>query len=222
LPEFAIADGILTLHNRSYGGRDERTLRVAKLRGSNHLSGEHSFRINSAGIRVFPDSTIHEVIEWDALPGERLGLGVPGSDHLLAGGLWRGSSTVAAGPLGVGKTMLDVRYLAEGIQAKAIHRGAWSARQPRHLARSLITESIDRGSAERRASDPLCVAAGAARSGIAVRHHGTHFSRRVRCVVIDSLNGLRDAALDATKFRSAVWNPVQHLQRHSVTGLLLQ
>lgn len=54
--EFAVADGILYLENRSAGYVDRRSLRVVKLRGSDYLSGLHTFRIGSAGIEVFRGS----------------------------------------------------------------------------------------------------------------------------------------------------------------------
>jgi circadian clock protein KaiC len=48
-PVFAAADGILELSRNLNGGRDERYLRVLKLRGSDYLSGLHPFHISSGG-----------------------------------------------------------------------------------------------------------------------------------------------------------------------------
>lgn len=45
LPEFAVADGIVELTREQHGTRDDRYLRIIKLRGSNFLDGFHSFRI---------------------------------------------------------------------------------------------------------------------------------------------------------------------------------
>ena len=54
LPEFAIADGIVQLMRKDLSTRDERFLRVLKLRGSGYIEGQHGFRITSEGIRVYP------------------------------------------------------------------------------------------------------------------------------------------------------------------------
>ncbi|HVL25449.1 MAG TPA: ATPase domain-containing protein, partial [Thermomicrobiales bacterium] len=48
----------------------------------------------------------------------RLSTGVEGLDDLLQGGLLTGSSTVVAGPPGIGKTTLGLHFIAEGA-----HRG---------------------------------------------------------------------------------------------------
>ena len=44
-PEFAVADGMVELARKKLGTRDERYLRVLKLRGSNYQEGLHAFRI---------------------------------------------------------------------------------------------------------------------------------------------------------------------------------
>ncbi|MBI2955052.1 MAG: AAA family ATPase, partial [Chloroflexi bacterium] len=54
LAEFAVADGIIHLVNQKYGVRDERYLRVVKMRGTAYQSGEHAFRIDEHGLTVFP------------------------------------------------------------------------------------------------------------------------------------------------------------------------
>jgi len=53
-PEAAVADSILGLGLRRSGERASRVLEVVKLRGSNYLPGQHSYRISAAGLSVFP------------------------------------------------------------------------------------------------------------------------------------------------------------------------
>jgi circadian clock protein KaiC len=50
-PEFAVADGIIELARNALGTRDERYLRVFKLRGSSYRQGYHAFDI-SAGPEI--------------------------------------------------------------------------------------------------------------------------------------------------------------------------
>ena len=51
-PEFAVADGIIELARNALGTRDERYLRVFKLRGSSYRPGFHAFDITAAGLQV--------------------------------------------------------------------------------------------------------------------------------------------------------------------------
>ena len=53
-PEFAIADGIIELARNKTSTRDERYLRVLKLRGVGFREGYHDYRIETGGLRVFP------------------------------------------------------------------------------------------------------------------------------------------------------------------------
>ncbi|MDQ7793882.1 MAG: ATPase domain-containing protein [bacterium] len=114
-PEFAIADGILELVNQKRGTRDERYLRVVKLRGSPFLPGEHSFRIGPDGLEVFPRSCLGATAPLDC--GEELvPTGMTPLDALLSGGFYRGSNTMVMGPSGVGKTVLGLQFVAEAAR----------------------------------------------------------------------------------------------------------
>jgi circadian clock protein KaiC len=112
--EFAVADAIVYLANEATGTHDERWLRVAKLRGSEYLSGMHSFRITPRGLSVFPrpeklSIPQHEVSE------KRISSGVPGLDQMIGGGIPSGSISLVAGPSGGGKTVLGLHFIVEGL-----------------------------------------------------------------------------------------------------------
>src|SRR6185437_8888322 len=53
-PEFAVADSIVQLERNGVTARDERYLRVLKLRGSGYREGQHAFRITKSGLKIFP------------------------------------------------------------------------------------------------------------------------------------------------------------------------
>ena len=113
--EFAVADTIIQLANESRGLAERRGLHVAKLRGSDYLSGRHTYRIGSDGIMLFPrpesiSSRAPEPLE------RRLSSGVPGLDVMMRGGLPVGSSTIIAGPSGAGKTVIGLQFLTEGLK----------------------------------------------------------------------------------------------------------
>lgn len=109
-PEFAIADGILEMVNQKRGTRDDRYLRVVKLRGSTYLSGEHAFRVTVGGLEVFPRSCAVAAAPVAAAGAERVSSGFAALDGMLAGGPLRGSTTLVLGPSGVGKTILGLQF----------------------------------------------------------------------------------------------------------------
>jgi circadian clock protein KaiC len=116
-PEAAVADTILGLGSRRSGERSSRMLEVVKLRGSNYLSGQHSYRISAAGLSVFPRlADTGDASEYD-VDSERVSTGIAALDEMLADGYWAGSSTLCAGPSGVGKTLMGLHFVLAGAAA---------------------------------------------------------------------------------------------------------
>jgi circadian clock protein KaiC len=112
--EFSLADTILQLVYEAREPIDRRWLRVLKMRGTDHLEGKHTFQIGPAGFEVFPRI---ETVEPGA-PAEvtgRIASGVPGLDALMGGGIGAGEATVLLGPSGIGKTIVGLRFVAEGL-----------------------------------------------------------------------------------------------------------
>ncbi len=115
-PEFAVADGMVQLARHKLGSRDERFLRVLKLRGSTYLEGLHGFRITTAGLEVYPRLVTPEFPPSYDMLRERVATGIAGLDRLLGGGLPRGRSTFLLGPTGAGKTTLSLQFVLEGVK----------------------------------------------------------------------------------------------------------
>jgi circadian clock protein KaiC len=116
-PEAAVADSILGLGYRRSGERSSRLLEVIKLRGSNYRSGGHAYRISAAGLSVFPRlADTVDASNYD-LGAERASTGLDALDDMLADGYWPGSSTLCAGPSGVGKTLLGLHFIVAGAAA---------------------------------------------------------------------------------------------------------
>jgi circadian clock protein KaiC len=113
-PEFAVADAILALSLRRLNAREIRMLQVVKLRGSGFASGEHAYRVSSRGLDVFPRLADPADLSAYAMGSERVSTGVAALDGLLGDGYWQGSSTVVAGPTGVGKTLLGLHFILGG------------------------------------------------------------------------------------------------------------
>jgi circadian clock protein KaiC len=115
-PEFAVADGIVELSRLRLGNRDERYFRVYKLRGSRYLEGAHAFRITNSGLDIYPRLVSPRMPAGYEPPSERISTGVPGLDEMLDGGLWRGTTTLLAGPSGAGKTTAGLQFALEGAR----------------------------------------------------------------------------------------------------------
>jgi circadian clock protein KaiC len=117
LPEATTVDGILSLSVNRRGARRQRRIEVVKLRGREHLPGEHLLRIDTGGITVLPRLESLAVGEPQAQqPDARAGFGLPELDALMEGGLPLYGSTMLAGSMGAGKTLLSAHFVAEGAR----------------------------------------------------------------------------------------------------------
>jgi circadian clock protein KaiC len=112
---FSLADGIVQLEYEAREPLDRRWLRIIKMRGEDHRSGKHTFRIGPGGIEVFPriETLIPEV---EAPLSVQVSSGIAGLDELMGGGARRGDATVVTGPSGIGKTIFGLRWLAQSIE----------------------------------------------------------------------------------------------------------
>jgi circadian clock protein KaiC len=112
--EFSLADSIIQLAYEPREPIDRRWLRVVKMRGSHHLEGKHTFRIDTAGFEVFP--RVETVDPGAAIEvSGRIASGIPGLDELMGGGIGAGEATVVLGPSGAGKTISGLRFVTEGL-----------------------------------------------------------------------------------------------------------
>jgi circadian clock protein KaiC len=118
-PVFTVADGLIWLRQSLQRNSMVRKMEIMKMRGQPTLPGLHSFRISTAGIKVFAPPHIPTSAEVDARPGPlatRIAMGTPNLDEMLGGGLPRGYSMLVAGPSGSGKSILATAFLAEGAR----------------------------------------------------------------------------------------------------------
>lgn len=114
--EASIVDIIFLLGRRPMSLRDQRTLRVFKLRGSDYIPGEHTFKVSNDGITVFPRFNTSAQPELYTSQANRVQTGITGLDDLLAGGLLCGSTTLLTGDPGAGKTVTALHFLLNGVQ----------------------------------------------------------------------------------------------------------
>jgi circadian clock protein KaiC len=118
LPEATTVDGIISLAMNRHGVRRLRRVEVVKLRGRPHLPGEHLMWIGAEGVEMIPRLEAHVPADDKNLvpPRTRAGFGLPELDGLMDGGLPLQSTTMLAGSMGIGKTLLAVHFAAEGAR----------------------------------------------------------------------------------------------------------
>jgi circadian clock protein KaiC len=217
-PEFAVADGIISLATERVNERTLRLIQVTKLRGSDFRSGRHAYRLSKDGITVFPrlaDPLNHDDYR---LSTDRVSSGIAPLDTMLAEGYAPGSSTLVAGPAGAGKTLMGLHFIFSGaaddepgviaslqenpIQLQKIARGfGWSLddERVRVMYRSPNDVYIDEWVYELL---ELIETTGATR------------------VMIDSLSDLQYATPDPVRFREFIYSLVQRLSRAGISPLM--
>ena len=219
-PEFAVADGIIELARRSTDKRDDRFLRVLKLRGSGYAEGFHAFTISADGLNVYPR------LVTPVAPGgyegvrDRITSGVAGLDELLDGGLWRGSSVLVTGQAGAGKTTMALQFVMEAARQNEGALYLNFQENPRQLARSVLAlghspdELAEQGLLFRYHSPvELSIDSVVLQVLEAVRETG------VRRVAIDALGDLALAAGDPRRFHDYLYSLTQELIVQGVTSM---
>lgn len=221
LPEFAIADGIVELLRSGTSTRDERFLRVVKLRGSSYLEGQHGYRITSQGLVVFPRLRSPEIPENYSVPAERISSGVQGLDELLGGGLWRGSATLVAGSTGAGKTTIGLQFALEGVRHGERCLYVNFQENPTQLSRTIRNLGVDVEEAKR-AGLQLFYASPAELQidSVIVTIFKRIRDEGIKRVVVDAVGDLVTAASDSQRIHDYLYALTQHLTVSGVTTIL--
>ena len=190
----SIAHGVISLEqlNPDYGV-ERRRLRIVKYRGVHFRGGYHDYVIQHGGLRVFPRlvaSDSRGIVEMS-----RLTSGIQELDHLLGGGIERGTSTLITGAAGTGKSSITAQFVhtaaARGEKSLMI---IFDESQNTLLNRTEelqigLRKYVDDGTVFLAQVDPAELSPGEMVSRIrqAVEKDG------VSLVVIDSLNGYLNA-----------------------------
>jgi circadian clock protein KaiC len=214
-PEFAVADAVITLGTRHNAERSMRLISVRKLRGSSFLSGDHLYRITSAGLQVFP--RLADPRDAGTFPQNdiRVSTGVAALDDALEDGYWPGSTTLIAGPSGVGKTLMGLHFVFEGGRrhepgimltlqenrnqlSRILQRFRWSIDDPnvRIMDRSPVDVYVDE---------------------LVYELLDTITEIGARRVVIDSLSDLMASTTDSIRFSEFVYSLVQRCSHQGVS-----
>jgi circadian clock protein KaiC len=217
----ALVHGFITLEHRApeYGGQ-RRRIRVHKLRGVPFRDGYHDFSIITGGLAVFPRLVAGEHREEFA--EEQVPSGIEALDALLGGGAERGSSLLALGPAGVGKTALATQYAVAAVQRgerAALFLFDETLRAFRARGEGLgmnVTEHMNSGRMTARHVDAAELSPG--EFTYLVRQAVERESARV--VVIDSLNGYLSAMPEERFLTTHLHELLTYLSHRSVLTIL--
>ena len=223
LPEFAIADMVLQMMKRSTNVKEQRFLRVEKLRSSGSMPGMHAFAIGEAGIRVYPRLLTPEGPAKEyAQRIERVNTGIPGLDEMIEKGFWRGSTTLIAGPTGSGKTIIGLHFIREGVTKGEPSLYVGLQENPTQLVRVMnnfgwnTEELMNDPNFELMYRSPVEVQLDEVATEIFARVK----AGKVKRIVIDALGDLERAGLDRERFADFTYAVTQWFARENVTCLL--
>jgi circadian clock protein KaiC len=220
-PEFAVADSIVELARQPLSTRDERYLRVLKLRGSSYREGHHAFRLTRAGLELYPRLVApREPERYDALV-ERLPTGVPGLDELMGGGVFAGSTTLVAGMTGSGKTTLALQFALEGVRRGERALYINFQENPAQLRRAIAglgaePERVQEEGLRLLYASPVELAI----DSIVVEIFEAIRSDGITRLVIDAVGDLAAAANDTQRLHDYLYSLIQHFAARGVTTVL--
>lgn len=142
-PEFVMADSWIELDLHSQAIRTYRTIEIHKYRRSGFISGQHFFSVDAEGIKVFPrlESALGSDPHPPVVKG-RIESGVVGLDEMMGGGAPCASTTLIAGPSGIGKSTFGLHYLSRCSQEQpGLIFGFYETQE--HLLEQATTLGID-------------------------------------------------------------------------------
>ena len=104
-----VSDCVIVLDHRMHEEVSTRRLRIVKYRGSAHGTNEYPFLISGHGFAVLPITSV--ALDYGASE-DRISTGVARLDHMLGGGLFRGSTVLVSGTMGTGKSTLGAHLIS--------------------------------------------------------------------------------------------------------------
>ena len=136
-----VSDCVILLDHRVQDQSSIRRLRVVKYRGSTHGTNEYPFLIDEDGFSVLPVTSLglnH------SSSSERISSGIPRLDAMLSGkGFFRGSTVLASGTAGTGKTSLASAFVESACRNKKRVLFFTFEESPAQLVRNMRSIGID-------------------------------------------------------------------------------
>ena len=217
----SLTHGVMSLGRQTPGyGGERRRLRVQKVRGIPYREGFHDYVIRTGGMEVFPRLIAAQ--HHTAFEQATISSGVPELDALLGDGIDRGTSVMLLGPSGVGKSTLTAQYVAAAA-ARGDKACVYSFEEspPSWVSRAErlgmeMKKHQEEGRVGVRQVDPAEMTPGEFAEDVR-----RNVENGVSMVVIDSLNGYRNAMPDEQDLTLHLHELLSYLNQQGVTTILV-
>jgi circadian clock protein KaiC len=202
--------------------REQRFMRVEKLRGSNSIPGLHAFSISDDGIQMYPRILPPKVAPSYQPKIERVNTGIIGLDEMIETGFWRGSTTMVAGPSGSGKTILAMHFIREGVRLNESGVYLGFQENPTQLARVMlnlgwdVSTLLEGGLFEFMYRSPVEMQLDSVAAALFAKIR----EGKVKRVVIDALGDLERCSIDPQRFADFIYALMQWFAVENVTCMM--
>jgi circadian clock protein KaiC len=220
-PEFAIADGIIYLYGTEDALRQERRLRIMKMRGTSFFAGDHSFDITGDGITVFP--RLRPTVSGEyAAPTRRIGSVIDGASEIMDGGLFDSTTCLISGSTGSGKTLLALSFAVSEARAGGRVLFVSMEESSDQITRNCIAFGWELETLK--ASGNFAIMHISPSELNIDRHAVILMDRAIEMgatmVVLDSISSFEAAVPDTAKYESHLWAVTDHFKREGVTTIM--
>jgi len=138
-----VADCVILLDFRIDAQISTRRLRIVKYRGSSHGADEYPFLIDEGGFSILPITSLG--LDYPVAT-ERIATGVPKLDAMFDGkGFYRGSTILASGSAGTGKTSLAATFADAACRRGERCLYFAFEESPRQIVRNMGSIGLDLG-----------------------------------------------------------------------------
>jgi circadian clock protein KaiC len=137
-----VTDCVIVLDHRVTAEISTRRLRVVKYRGSAHGTNEYPFLISARGFTVLPITSL--ALDYEASE-ERVSTGIARLDHMLGGGMFRGSTLMVSGTEGTGKTSLGAHVVNSACERGEQALMVLLEESPEQVLRNMRSIGLDLG-----------------------------------------------------------------------------
>ena len=218
--ENTLVDGVIELGQYQQGMGVIRELQVFKVRGAKHLLGKHVFEVKDEGVVVYPRFEALAT-SGQAPPTQRtrLSVGIPSWDERIGGGIISGSITCLLGSPGVGKTIMGLHFIADGLKhgekclIVGFHESPDSLVQKALSIGLSLQQYIDDGSLQIMWQLPLEILI----DDLVSRMLDNIRRRKVSRLLIDGVEGLSNLIMHPERSRSFLVALTNQLRLHGVT-----
>lgn len=218
--ENTLVDGVIELGQYCQGMGVIRELQIFKIRGAKHLLGKHVFEVRDDGVVVYPRfEAIASKSKAPPADARRCSVGIPSWDSRIGGGVAAGSVTCLLGSPGVGKTLMGLHFIGEGLKHDenclivGFHESPETIVQKAQRIGIDLQPHVDSGKLQLMWQLPLEILI----DDLASRMLACVREQKVSRLLIDGVEGLANLIMHPERSRSFLVALTNQLRMHGVT-----